>query len=100
MSPEAVKESARAAIRWTAVLLLGGAQPALSDAFEFAAIGDVPYSEADSLRFLRLRDLIDAEDLAFVLHVGDIKGGGALPAPTRPWRRGCASFPPSAIPSS
>ena len=77
MSPDAVKESARAAIRWTAVLLLGGAQPALSEAFEFAAIGDVPYSEADSLRFLRLRDLIDAEDLAFVLHVGDIKGGGA-----------------------
>ena len=44
---------------------------------EFAAIGDLPYSETDSLRFDRLRDRINAEDLAFVLHVGDIKGGGS-----------------------
>ena len=75
MFPDAVKEAARAVLRWAVVLLLGGAQPVLADAFEFAAIGDVPYSEADSLRFPRLRDRINAEDLAFVLHVGDIKGG-------------------------
>ncbi len=75
MNPDAAKAAPRAVLRCAAVLLLWGAQPVLSDAFEFAAIGDVPYSEADSLRFLRLRDLINAEDLAFVLHVGDIKGG-------------------------
>ena len=66
-----------ALLRGAALLLLWSAASVRAEAFEFAAIGDVPYSEADSLRFLRLRDRIDAEDLAFVLHVGDIKGGGA-----------------------
>ena len=75
MCLDAVREAARAVLCWAAVLLLGGAQAVLADAFEFAAIGDVPYSEVDSLRFPRLRDRINAEDLAFVLHVGDIKGG-------------------------
>ena len=70
-----VKEAAPAVLRCAAVLLLWGALSAHASGFEFAAIGDVPYGEADSLRFLRLRDRINAEDLAFVLHVGDIKGG-------------------------
>ena len=77
MFPDAVKAGPRAVLLCAAVLLLWSAPPAHASAFEFAAIGDVPYSEADSLRFLRLRDLINAEDLAFVLHVGDIKGGGS-----------------------
>ena len=69
------KKGAPAVLGYALVLLLGSAASAHAGAFEFAAIGDVPYSEADSLRFPRLRDLINAEDLAFVLHVGDIKGG-------------------------
>ncbi|HCV23404.1 MAG TPA: hypothetical protein DGN59_08085 [Candidatus Latescibacteria bacterium] len=44
-------------------------------AFDFAFIGDVPYSDEDSLRFNRLQERIDAEDVAFVLHAGDIKSG-------------------------
>ena len=67
--------TARPFLLCAAVLLLWGALSAHASGFEFAAIGDVPYGEADSLRFLRLRDRINAEDLAFVLHVGDIKGG-------------------------
>ena len=58
-------------------LVLCAAESRPASAFEFAAIGDLPYSETDSLRFERLRDRINAEDLAFVLHVGDIKGGGS-----------------------
>ncbi len=75
MFPDAVKGAARAVLLCAAAHLPWQAPTAHADAFEFAAIGDVPYSETDSLRFLRLRDLINAEDLAFVLHVGDIKGG-------------------------
>ncbi len=58
-------------------LLLCSAASSPASGFEFAAIGDLPYSETDSLRFPLLRERIDAEDLAFVLHVGDIKGGGS-----------------------
>ena len=75
MYPDAVKGAARAVCLCAGILLLRGAPTAHAEAFEFAAIGDAPYSEADSLQFPRLRDLINAEDLAFVLHVGDIKGG-------------------------
>lgn len=46
-------------------------------AFEFALIGDMPYSPEDSLRFERLMARIDAEELAFVLHVGDFKAGAS-----------------------
>ena len=56
-------------------LLLCSAPPVGAAGFEFAAIGDVPYSQTDSSRFPLLRDRVNAEDLAFVLHVGDIKGG-------------------------
>ena len=56
-------------------LVLCSPPPVPASGFDFAAIGDVPYSDTDSLRFARLRDRIDAADLAFVLHVGDIKGG-------------------------
>ncbi len=56
-------------------LLLCSAAQVPAAGFDFAAIGDLPYSETDSLRFPLLRERIDAEDLAFVLHVGDFKGG-------------------------
>ena len=58
-------------------LVLCCVAPITASGFEFAAIGDLPYGETDSLRFPLLRERIDAEDLAFVLHVGDIKGGGS-----------------------
>ncbi len=44
-------------------------------AFDFAFIGDVPYSAEDSLRFDLLQQRINAEDIEFVLHAGDIKSG-------------------------
>lgn len=61
---------------WLAGLLIGIlACPAT--AFDFALIGDVPYSLEDSLRFGVLQERINAEHVDFVLHVGDIKGGAS-----------------------
>ncbi len=51
-------------------------EPALAERFSFAAMGDVPYSPSDEVALQRLIQQIDQRDLAFVLHVGDIKGGG------------------------
>lgn len=43
--------------------------------FAFALIGDLPYSDADESNLAALLAATDAEQLAFVLHVGDLKGG-------------------------
>jgi len=61
-----------------AALVLGGCayQPVSPDAFSFAAMGDTPYNEAEEKQFLAMMERIDREDVAFVVHVGDIKGGG------------------------
>ena len=47
------------------------------DAFAFAVLGDTPYSDAEETRYLEMLTAIDREPLAFVIHVGDFKGGGA-----------------------
>jgi hypothetical protein len=69
--------------RWLRTLPLGalaaagGAtarSPLAGTPFSFALIGDLPYSEADEPRLAALLRDTDAEPLAFVLHVGDIKG--------------------------
>src|SRR5687767_5228807 len=46
--------------------------------FEFALIGDMPYTEeATTNLFPNLMREINAADLAFVVHDGDIKSGGS-----------------------
>ncbi|HYF60821.1 MAG TPA: hypothetical protein VEA81_17890 [Burkholderiaceae bacterium] len=49
--------------------------PAAAAPFEFALIGDLPYSSGDEAVLAAMLSQLDAEPLAFVLHVGDIKGG-------------------------
>src|SRR5688572_17258184 len=44
--------------------------------FSFAVVGDIPYNAREEVQFERLLRAIDAEDLAFAVHVGDFKGGG------------------------
>ncbi len=44
--------------------------------FEFAVLGDTPYSDAEEHEFIAMIGRIDAEPLAFAIHVGDFKGGG------------------------
>jgi hypothetical protein len=43
--------------------------------FSFAVLGDTPYFAWEALRLEQLLDELNGEDLAFVLHVGDIKSG-------------------------
>ena len=46
--------------------------PPAGDRFQFAVIGDYPYTPEDVPKFDRLIDAINAEGPALVLHVGDI----------------------------
>ena len=54
---------------------------ARDERFEFALIGDMPYTPEDLPRFERLvRDVNDHRPrVEWVLHVGDIRGGGKVP---------------------
>jgi hypothetical protein len=62
-----------------AVLLLAltgcATQPPQPPAFAFAVMGDTPYTAAEERKFVSMIASLDAEPLAFVIHVGDIKGG-------------------------
>jgi predicted phosphodiesterase len=53
--------------------------PLLPSAFHpplaFALIGDTPYSESEAAALDRMIDEMNREELAFVIHVGDITGG-------------------------
>jgi hypothetical protein len=53
--------------------------PPLPSAFHpplaFALIGDTPYNESEAAVLDRMIDDMNGEDLAFVIHVGDITGG-------------------------
>lgn len=53
--------------------------PPLPSAFRpplaFALIGDTPYNESEAAVLDRMIDEMNGEDLAFVIHVGDITGG-------------------------
>lgn len=50
--------------------------PPESSALRFLAIGDVPYSDTEMFHLQTLLRDGAAEDPPFILHVGDIKGGG------------------------
>jgi len=50
----------------------GPEQPAPGQAFEFGVIGDFPYTTEEARKFDRLVEDMNAEPLAFTLHVGDI----------------------------
>lgn len=62
-----------------AVLALGACalRPPSPDTFAFAVMGDTPYSALEEAAFPRLIDTLNAEALAFVVHVGDFKSSGA-----------------------
>jgi hypothetical protein len=56
---------------------LGGCQVVQDRSFEFALVGDNPYSPQTYLRYERLIDDVNAHtEMAWVVHVGDVKGGG------------------------
>ena len=51
--------------------------PARADGLRFFAVGDLPYAESEAAPLARLLAAAAAERPAFLVHVGDIKGGGA-----------------------
>jgi hypothetical protein len=57
-----------------ALLAACATQPA-PGGFAFAVIGDTPYSSTEEKSFVAMLQSLDREALAFVVHVGDIKGG-------------------------
>jgi len=59
------------------LLAVAGCAPAppASVAFSFALLGDVPYSQAQANLLDNLIDRMNAEPLAFVVHLGDITSG-------------------------
>jgi hypothetical protein len=66
-----------AAIAAALLVAACAAPPSSPDAFSFAVMGDAPYNRGEERAFTRMMQRVDAEDdLAFVVHVGDIKGGG------------------------
>ena len=62
-------------------LLLAGcaARPPSGEAFVFGVMGDTPYNDREEAHFVKMLERMDGEPLAFIVHVGDIKGGGKSP---------------------
>ena len=71
--------ASRAWLALPALLLAAGCatHPSHPDGFAFAVVGDTPYTQSEEARFETMLRALDAEPLAFVVHVGDFKGGGA-----------------------
>jgi hypothetical protein len=46
---------------------------AQAQAFQFALIGDMPYSKVEEQQFANLIDVLNTKELAFVVHVGDME---------------------------
>jgi hypothetical protein len=46
------------------------------EAFTFAVVGDTPYNEHEERAWRAMIGRINREPLAFVIHIGDFKGGG------------------------
>jgi hypothetical protein len=62
--------------RILAVLALAAAQSGFAaERFSFAAVGDIPYFAFEVPAVAQLLDALPARDVAFVVHVGDIKHG-------------------------
>lgn len=55
-----------------------GAEPEGNRPFTFVAMGDLPYTEQEEKLLPRMIEEIGRQDLAFVLHVGDIKNGHSV----------------------
>jgi hypothetical protein len=51
-----------------------GSAPAASGGFAFGVLGDMPYTRRQEEEYARVLAQIDARDLAFVAHVGDMVG--------------------------
>ena len=63
---------------WLLFSLAAGLSHAQAPArFAFAIVGDAPYNAREEALFAQMLDEINYENLAFIVHVGDIKSGGS-----------------------
>lgn len=66
------------ALLWLMLALATGWSQAQSPArFSFAIVGDAPYNAREEGLFAQMLDEINQENVAFVVHVGDIKSGAS-----------------------
>lgn len=57
--------------------LITASNTSLADAFEFALLGDNPYSSATYDKYIRMIDHVNEQaNIEWVIHLGDVKGGG------------------------
>lgn len=81
------------AAAFVAVALAGCAFHAPSpDAFDFAVMGDTPYSSLEEQRFLAMLASLDSERVDFIVHVGDFKAGSNSPCTDALYRKRKAQF--------
>ena len=65
-------------VLWLALALCSAlVQAQAPERFSFAIVGDAPYNAREESLFTQMLDEINQENLAFVVHVGDIKSGGS-----------------------
>ena len=63
-------------LTFTSVLFLqatGLAAAQQTETFQFALIGDMPYTKLQAEEFPRVLDVLKRTDLAFVVHIGDMQ---------------------------
>ena len=65
----------RAVLCLVLALLAGTALAQTPTGFSFAIVGDAPYNALEEIEFAQELKNIDQEDVAFIVHVGDIKSG-------------------------
>ena len=69
-------EIAQATLAVVLVSFMGGCQSVADSSFEFALVGDNPYSVESYAKYERLIDDVNSRpQLRWVVHVGDLKGG-------------------------
>jgi hypothetical protein len=98
-----MNEAPRRAARWVmaaSLWALAGCatQPPSPDAFSFAVMGDTPYSDAEETRYHEMMRVIDRAPVAFTIHVGDFKSGGAGACSDELYQRRRSEFDASAHP--
>ena len=82
-----------------ALLLDGCASQASSPGgFVFGVMGDTPYNDREEGHFIRMLERVNAEPLAFIVHVGDFKAGGDSPCTDALFEKRRAQFDLSAHP--
>ena len=60
-------------VRLCAAIALAACSPAGAQTFQFGLVGDMPYTIAQEAEYRRVIAALNAADLAFVVHVGDMQ---------------------------